>query len=74
MHPLTHSPPLLSRRHFLSNTAGGLGGVALAWLLAREQSRGAVSVPTPHFAPKAKRVVQIFCCGGVTCADAASRL
>ena len=27
--------PLLSRRHFLSNTAGGLGGVALAWLLHR---------------------------------------
>src|SRR5688572_31879091 len=32
------SPPLLSRRHFLSNTATGLGSVALAWLLNRERS------------------------------------
>ena len=65
---LAHSsPPLLSRRHFLSNTAVGLGGVALAWLLSRDQARGAASsARAPHFAPKAKRVVQIFCCGGVS--------
>src|SRR5688572_15341810 len=69
---LGHSsiPPLLSRRHFLSNTAVGLGGVALAWLLSREQSRGAApAARKPHFAPKAKRVVQIFCCGGVSHLD-----
>ena len=67
MTPLIDPSPLLSRRHFLSNTAGGLGGVALAWLLAREQSRaGLPSAQVPHFAPKAKRVVQIFCCGGVS--------
>ena len=35
--------PLLSRRHFLSHTAGGLGGVALAWLLARDNARAASS-------------------------------
>lgn len=67
-------PSLLSRRHFLWNTAGGLGGIALAWLLNRDQSRAAVTAPTPsarppHFAPKAKRVVQIFCCGGVSHLD-----
>ena len=66
--------PLLSRRHFLSNTAHGLGGVALAWLLSREQGRGAIpevasAAKLPHFAPKAKRVVQIFCCGGVSHLD-----
>jgi len=33
----------LSRRHFLSNTAVGLGSVALAWLLSRDQVRGASS-------------------------------
>ena len=67
MNPRPDPSPLLSRRHFLSNTAGGLGGVALAWLLAWEQSRAASpSAQTPHFAPKAKRVVQIFCCGGVS--------
>ena len=63
--------PLLSRRHFLSNTAGGLGGVALAWLLNQDRARalpagGPGSAHLPHFAPKAKRVVQIFCCGGVS--------
>ena len=63
-------PAVLSRRHFLSNTAGGLGGVALAWLLAREQGRTAsASVPARHFPAKAKRVVQIFCCGGVSHLD-----
>ena len=67
MTPLIDPSPLLSRRHFLSNTAGGLGGVALAWLLAREQSRAAsAAAQAPHFPPKAKRVVQIFCCGGVS--------
>jgi hypothetical protein len=69
------SSPILSRRHFLSNTAGGLGGVALAWLLAREQSRAVAPAAAaglarqPHFTPKAKRVVQIFCCGGVSHLD-----
>jgi hypothetical protein len=69
--------PLLSRRHFLSNTAGGLGGVALAWLLSREKAKAAPAVSSaiassarqPHFTPKAKRVVQIFCCGGVSHLD-----
>jgi len=66
--------PLLSRRHFLSNTAGGIGVIALAWLLDRESSRAAASgivasARPPHFPPKAKRVVQIFCCGGVSHLD-----
>src|SRR5689334_16145848 len=68
----THSniAPVLSRRHFLSNTAVGLGGVALAWLVNREQARGAApSLQQSHFAPKAKRVVRIFCCGGVSHID-----
>lgn len=66
--------PLLSRRHFLSHTAGGLGGVALAWLLARDKARAEAPIAgilakAPHFTPKAKRVVQIFCCGGVSHLD-----
>jgi len=71
----SYGPPLLSRRHFLSSTATvGLGGIALAWLLNREQSRAAApGVPSsarqPHFPAKAKRVVQIFCCGGVSHLD-----
>ena len=66
--------PLLSRRHFLWNTAGGLGGIALTWLMHREQLRAATpaisnSALPPHFPPKAKRIVQIFCCGGVSHLD-----
>ncbi len=66
--------PLLSRRHFLANTAGGIGGIALAWLLNREPARAAApplasSARPTHFPPKAKRVVQIFCCGGVSHID-----
>src|SRR2546421_12666079 len=57
---------LISRRHFLSHTAGGIGGVALAWLLNQEQSLSAQGL---HFPAKAKRVVQIFCCGGVSHLD-----
>lgn len=51
-----------SRREFFGRAAG-LGGVALAWLLHRD-ARAA-----PHFAPKAKRVVQIVCPGGVSHVD-----
>ncbi len=57
--------PALSRRDFLSDAANGLGGIALAWLLNRDAARAA-SMQAPHFPPKAKRVVQIFCAGGVS--------
>ncbi len=57
-----------SRRHFLSSAVGGLSTVALSWLLSRE-SRGAEvpsARPAPHYAPRAKRIVQVFCAGGVS--------
>jgi hypothetical protein len=71
-------PPVLSRRHFLSGTTGGLGTVALAWLMRAEQARShstalAGSALTPLFAPKAKRVIQVFCCGGVSHLDTFDR-
>src|SRR5262245_31743369 len=67
--------PLLSRRHFLAQGAGGIGGVALAWLLHREQAQGATATAwfafarAPPFTPRARRMVQIFCCGGVSHLD-----
>ena len=67
-------PAPFSRRHFLWNSGGGLGGIALAWLLQRDHAAAAGGAPAsslkPHFAPKAKRVVQIFCAGGVSHIDA----
>ncbi len=69
-------PPLVSRRHFLSGSAGGIGGIALAWLLHRERVRAGTgadprtgSIRLPHLTPRARRVVQIFCCGGVSHLD-----
>src|SRR5688500_14513045 len=68
----------LSRRHFLWQS-GGLGAIALAWLLARDGPAAAPAEPAspwassparaPHFAARAKRVIQIFCAGGVSHVD-----
>lgn len=66
---LTPNPHLLRRRHFLWNTAGGIGGLALAWMLNRESRAEPASALLPHFAPRARRVVQIFCAGGVSHID-----
>jgi hypothetical protein len=77
--PTTRSiepPALLPRRHLLSAASGGLGSVALAWLLARERPAFAVEPPRTaaaaaglHHRPRATRVVQVFCCGGVSHID-----
>src|SRR5215471_4745121 len=64
----------LSRRRFLWEAGGGLGGIALAWLLQQEtRAAEAPASPyapkAPHFAARAKRVIQIFCPGGVSHVD-----
>jgi hypothetical protein len=66
-------PGVLPRRHFLRDV-GGLGAVALAWLLHRDgvaaEPGDSPSAPKPpHFPAKAKRVVQVFACGGVSHVD-----
>src|SRR5579872_2242642 len=73
--PAFEPAPAMSRRHFLWNTAGGLGGIALAWMLSRESAQATSSsssgpvLKAPHFPARAKRVVQIFCAGGVSHLD-----
>jgi hypothetical protein len=68
-------PHLLDRRSFLRDAAAGLGGVALAAMLAEQGLLAADGIPTdaaprkPHFAPKAKRVLTIFCSGAVSHLD-----
>jgi len=63
----------LSRQHFLWNSGGGLGAIALAWILNEDSVNAANSSSSsaivPHFVPKAKRVVQVFCAGGVSHLD-----
>lgn len=66
----------VSRRQFLWQSGGGLGGIALAGLLARE---GALGAPTPvatpgvvsvlHHPPRATRVVQMFMGGAASHLD-----
>ncbi len=73
------------RRHFLAQLSGGLGSVALASLLAHDRLlrgddahgpiRPQILPPAPlaarpaHFAPKAKRVLMIFCSGACSQLD-----
>ena len=58
-----------TRRHFLQQSAAGLGGIALNSLLASENSgaeRNAanpLAVQTPHFQAKAKRVIYLHMTG-----------
>lgn len=58
-----------SRRHFLLDAVSGLGSVALAWMLHQEARGDSTRMGTPHFKPAAKRIIQIFCCGGVSHLD-----
>lgn len=73
---------LLSRRDFLGHARTGLAGVALTQLLAHRGLLAAQGAPAPagplihptrplaprlpHFAPKAKRVLVLFCSGAVS--------
>ncbi len=58
------SPRLLrsTRRHFFRECGVGVGKIALASLMAQAQAR-ADAVRSPHFAPKAKRVIYLFMAG-----------
>jgi len=62
----------LSRRALLRRSALGFGSLGLYSLLANEQASAAVSPlapKTPHFAPRAKRVIFLFMHGGVSHVD-----
>jgi len=72
MHHIQHA---LTRRNFFGHVSTGVAGMGLAHLLAGEV-RGAESSKTwqpgknqTHFAPKAKRVLQIFCPGAASHLD-----
>src|SRR6266542_3221042 len=69
--PVGHA--LLDRRRFLSHTAGGVAGIALASLLAGRgllaADAGSEAPRQPHCTPKAKRVLHVFCTGAVSHLD-----
>ena len=68
---------LLNRRRFLAHAATGIGGIALASLLRGQNVLGApagkspnpLAPRPPHFAPKAKRVLVLFCSGACSPLD-----
>ena len=65
---------LVTRRHFFKECGVGLGSIALASLLNENvaanpqaqtaQTKNPLTPKTPHFAPKAKRVIYLFNSGG----------
>ncbi|HUS05698.1 MAG TPA: DUF1501 domain-containing protein [Bryobacteraceae bacterium] len=56
---------LLTRRYFFGKAARGLGGTALASVLAENLLGSEAGLAgLPHFAPKAKRVIYLFQSGG----------
>src|ERR1043165_8142296 len=69
-----------SRRDFLFRAGQGIGGLALAHLLNQDGllAAGCENVPgitspfspkQPHFKPRAKNVISLFMCGGVSHLD-----
>ena len=61
-----------SRRDFLSTAATGLAGIAATSLLSetnRMALPGAAADPAPHFPPRAKKVIHIVLCGGLSQVD-----
>ncbi len=81
MTPYTQGGNPFDRRRFLRNTATGLGSIALCSLLEKEARGSTTSIrpeidPTnpyaprkPHFAPKAKNVIVVFCSGALSQVD-----
>src|SRR5438105_8229899 len=72
MHPVFEKRLLLTRRHFFSRAATGLGAAALGSLLnpnlfsalGSETDLSKLPLGQPHFAPRAKRVIYLFMAGG----------
>ena len=58
---------MLTRRRMLLDAGAGFGWLATSWLLQRENAQAAEL--GPHFAPKVKRVIQLFCIGGMSHLD-----
>src|SRR5215212_10017562 len=70
-HPAFRPGAFMNRRDFLSSSALGFGGLALAAMLHKDgfaaaDAKWAPPDGKPHFAPKAKSVIWLFMNGGVS--------
>lgn len=68
--PLSPNLTALTRRELLGRSGVGIGGAALAWLMAQEDAAAAPATATnplaarpPHFAPRAKSVIHLHMVG-----------
>src|SRR5437764_953025 len=71
MTPRNRSPQCrgITRRTFLADTGMGFTGLALSAMLFQDGVARADNPPPdgrPHYAPKAKSIIWIFLCGGVS--------
>ncbi len=67
MNPFAEQQLLITRRHFFSRTAAGIGAAALGSLLNPRlfaDSASPYPLKATHFAPRAKRVIYLFMAGG----------
>ncbi len=66
MNPILEHQQLLNRRLLLQGSASSIGLAALSSLLSQDATAESrrPNVSTPHFAPRAKRVVYLFQSGG----------
>jgi hypothetical protein len=69
-----HFPHARSRREFLFQAGGGLGGIALSWLMQREAQAAAknanpLAARAAHFPARAKSVIFMFMVGGPSQVD-----
>jgi hypothetical protein len=75
MDRIRRHPPQVPRREFLWRIGGGLGGIAMAYLLGRDELLANPTVAVPdlnggiHHRAKVKRIVQLFMNGGVSPMD-----
>jgi len=63
MNTNTNLPPNLSRRKMLQSVSCGFGYLALAGMCAEAAPADPLALKTPHFTPRAKRVI-FLCMGG----------
>src|SRR5262245_32612554 len=69
-----NGPQYIARREFLARAGGGIGGLALALMLADEaaanpKSADPLAPKMPHYPAKAKRVISLFMFGGISHID-----